>query len=299
MRILCDVIMIDRKSAAEVGIQAWVVRHVFWKSEAGQKMLHDLFSDVRMLAQDIGLMNKVSRPLWKALRIDGRPAGFRGEPPIPHADSSARGPPHHPFPERRPARQSAVRRHPILLRRRLLSVLACPVNCIHAPGEPGFGTADMLYVDPRTCVDCGACTTACPVDASSHTALSEPELPPPGTQRLLLQRESARRPRAHARRAPAAHLAAGRAVRGRRRRRSAGLFAADELLRHPGVRVTVFDRLRPRTVSRGPASHRTTRTPSRSPNSSAIESQPGFSYRLGVRIGTDLTHPTSCARTTR
>ncbi len=27
-------------------------------------------------------------------------------------------------------------------------VVACPVNCIHpAPGEPGFATAEMLYVD--------------------------------------------------------------------------------------------------------------------------------------------------------
>ena len=86
MRVLCDVIMIpDRKSAAQVGIPGWVIKDVFWKSEAGRKMLHDLFSDVRMLAEDIGLMNKVSRPLWKALRIDGRPARFRGEPAL-HTD---------------------------------------------------------------------------------------------------------------------------------------------------------------------------------------------------------------------
>ncbi|WP_314412236.1 AurF N-oxygenase family protein [Streptomyces kroppenstedtii] len=86
MRTLCDVIMIpDRKSAAQVGIPAWVIKDVFWKSEAGQRMLHDLFSDVRMLAHDIGLMNKVSRPLWRALRIDGRPARFRGEPAL-HTD---------------------------------------------------------------------------------------------------------------------------------------------------------------------------------------------------------------------
>jgi ferredoxin--NADP+ reductase len=45
-------------------------------------------------------------------------------------------------------------------------VSVCPVNCIHpAPGEPGFGTTDMLYVDPAVCIDCGACADACPVDA--------------------------------------------------------------------------------------------------------------------------------------
>ncbi|MZD07386.1 diiron oxygenase [Streptomyces sp. SID5785] len=81
MRTLCDVIMIpDRRSAAEVGIPAWVIKDVFWKSEAGEKTLHELFSDVRMLAEEIGLMNKASRRVWKALRISGRPARFRGEP---------------------------------------------------------------------------------------------------------------------------------------------------------------------------------------------------------------------------
>lgn len=42
----------------------------------------------------------------------------------------------------------------------------CPVNCIHPTrGEPEFGSTDQLYVDPRTCIDCGACADACPVDA--------------------------------------------------------------------------------------------------------------------------------------
>ena len=36
-------------------------------------------------------------------------------------------------------------------------VYACPVNCIHpSPDEPGFLTAEMLYIDPAACVDCGA-----------------------------------------------------------------------------------------------------------------------------------------------
>ena len=45
-------------------------------------------------------------------------------------------------------------------------VEVCPVDCIHpTPDESGFGTAEMLYIDPTTCVDCGACVTACPVGA--------------------------------------------------------------------------------------------------------------------------------------
>src|ERR1700730_1034483 len=45
-------------------------------------------------------------------------------------------------------------------------VSACPVNCIHpTPDEPGYATAEMLYIDPDGCVDCGECVAACPVDA--------------------------------------------------------------------------------------------------------------------------------------
>ena len=43
-------------------------------------MLRDLFADVRTLAEEAGLMNRVSRRVWKALKIDGRPARYRSEP---------------------------------------------------------------------------------------------------------------------------------------------------------------------------------------------------------------------------
>ena len=45
-------------------------------------------------------------------------------------------------------------------------IQACPVNCIHpAPGEPEFDHAEMLYIDPAVCIDCGACADVCPVRA--------------------------------------------------------------------------------------------------------------------------------------
>ncbi|MBZ4018738.1 FAD-dependent oxidoreductase [Streptomyces purpurogeneiscleroticus] len=45
-------------------------------------------------------------------------------------------------------------------------VAVCPVNCIHpTPDERAFGSTEMLYVDPKACIDCGACADACPVDA--------------------------------------------------------------------------------------------------------------------------------------
>ena len=42
----------------------------------------------------------------------------------------------------------------------------CPVDCIHPrKDEPEFQTANMLYIHPEECIDCGACVPACPVAA--------------------------------------------------------------------------------------------------------------------------------------
>lgn len=42
----------------------------------------------------------------------------------------------------------------------------CPVDCIHpTTGEDGFEEAEMLYINPDECIDCGACEPACPVTA--------------------------------------------------------------------------------------------------------------------------------------
>ena len=42
----------------------------------------------------------------------------------------------------------------------------CPVDCIHpTKDEPTFAEAEMLYIDPDTCIDCGLCVDECPVQA--------------------------------------------------------------------------------------------------------------------------------------
>ncbi|MGW0122556.1 FAD-dependent oxidoreductase [Streptomyces sp. NPDC003327] len=176
-------------------------------------------------------------------------------------------------------------------------VLACPVNCIHpAPGEPGFAEAEMLYVDPRTCVDCGACVTACPVDAlKPHTRLT------PAEQPFLALNAAYYEDHPHADRAPLAVVPRPRRLTPRAADRPvrvavvgagpAGLFAADELLAHPGVAVTVHDRLpTPYGLARTGVApdHQDTRRVTRLFR--AIESQPGFSYRLDVEVGRDLHH---------
>ena len=102
----------------------------------------------------------------------------------------------------------------------------------------------MLYVDPVSCVDCGACATACPVDAVvPHTKLTDKQLP------FIELNASYYKEHPHQDRTPLALVEKDRpsptdglrvAVVGAG---PAGLYAADELLRLPGVEVDVFDRL--------------------------------------------------------
>lgn len=172
-------------------------------------------------------------------------------------------------------------------------VVACPVNCIHpAPGEPGFAEAEMVYVDADSCVDCGACVTACPVDAiKPHTKLTDAELPFLALNRLYFAENP------HADRTPLALVPPTRTVRADDVRVAvigagpAGLYAADELLKHAGVRVDVYDRLpTPYGLARAGVApdHQHTKQVARL--FAAIEGQPGFRYRLNVEVGRDISH---------
>lgn len=45
-------------------------------------------------------------------------------------------------------------------------VAVCPVDCIHpTKEEAAYEKAEMLYIDPGTCIDCGLCVDECPVKA--------------------------------------------------------------------------------------------------------------------------------------
>ena len=53
-------------------------------------------------------------------------------------------------------------------------VEVCPVDCIHpTKDEDNFEEAKQLYIEPDTCIDCGACEPVCPVTA----IFPEEELP--------------------------------------------------------------------------------------------------------------------------
>ena len=179
-------------------------------------------------------------------------------------------------------------------------VYACPVNCIHpSPDEPGFATAEMLYIDPAACVDCGACVSACPVGAIAPDNRLEPKQLPfvalnaafypergpdekvPPTSKLAPVIE-----------APMVHPRAGDpltvAIVGSG---PAAMYAADELLTQHGVRVNVFERLpTPYGLVRAGVApdHQTTKRVTKLFDK--VTRAPGFTFYLNVEVGSDLTH---------
>jgi ferredoxin--NADP+ reductase len=179
-------------------------------------------------------------------------------------------------------------------------VYACPVNCIHpSPDEPGFATAEMLYIDPVACVDCGACVSACPVGAIAPDTRLEPRQLPfvalnaafypdrpageklPPTSKLAPVVDA---PKVHARGAnPLTVAIVGSGP--------AAMYAADELLTQRGVRVNVFERLpTPYGLVRAGVApdHQSTKRVTRLFDN--IAKRRGFRFFLNVEVGSDLSH---------
>ena len=81
MRALCNSIVIPPpRFRQEFDIPRSVIREIFWRSPESKRFLRNVFGDVRMLADQCGLMNPASRLLWRALGIGGRPSRYRSEP---------------------------------------------------------------------------------------------------------------------------------------------------------------------------------------------------------------------------
>ena len=179
-------------------------------------------------------------------------------------------------------------------------VYACPVNCIHpTPDEPGFGTAEMLHIDPVACVDCGACVSACPVGAiAPDSKLTTEQLPfieinasfypkPPAGEKLPPTSKLAPviqapliRPRGNG---PLCVAVVGSGP--------AAMYAADELLTQHGVRVNVFEKLpTPYGLVRAGVApdHQTTKRVTRLFDRMAHHR--GFEFYLNVEVGQHLSH---------
>ncbi len=81
MRVAADEIMTPPGSLAKrVGIPREVFREAFWESPTSRQIMASYFSNMRALAVETGLMNRVSRRVWQAMGIDGEPSRYRGEP---------------------------------------------------------------------------------------------------------------------------------------------------------------------------------------------------------------------------
>lgn len=81
MRWLAGEIMtMPRSVARRLEIPDAVYKEAFWDSPASREILASYFGDMRALAHETGLMNPVSRRLWKRLGISGAPSRFRGQP---------------------------------------------------------------------------------------------------------------------------------------------------------------------------------------------------------------------------
>ena len=81
MRVLCDVIVIPPTAFWEkFDIPRSVREDLFWGSDTARQELQSYFGDVRALAFQCGLMNPVSRRVWRMLSIDGEATRFRSEP---------------------------------------------------------------------------------------------------------------------------------------------------------------------------------------------------------------------------
>ncbi|MGW6421761.1 AurF N-oxygenase family protein [Nocardia sp. NPDC055053] len=81
MRWLADELVKPSKSfAKKFDIPDEVFADAFWRSPTSRKILSGFFGDMRALADELGLMNPVTKQLWKLLKIDGGHARYRGEP---------------------------------------------------------------------------------------------------------------------------------------------------------------------------------------------------------------------------
>ena len=179
-------------------------------------------------------------------------------------------------------------------------VYACPVNCIHpSPDEPGFVTAEMLYIDPVACVDCGACVSACPVGAIAPDARLTPDQLP----FIALNASYYPDRPADEKLPPTSKLAPvipAPEVRGNHRgpltvaivgSGPAAMYAADELLTQHGVRVNVFEKLpAPYGLVRAGVApdHQTTKRVTQLFD--RIVRRREFRFFLNVEIGKHLSH---------
>lgn len=83
MRVLGDAILVpSTQMRREFDIPKSVMKDLYWRTPESRENLREVFADVRMLAEEAGLMTRLGRNMWRLLKIDGRSSRFRSEPAV-------------------------------------------------------------------------------------------------------------------------------------------------------------------------------------------------------------------------
>jgi hypothetical protein len=90
MRVLCSAIVVPPRAFwKQFDIPRSVRKELFFDAPQSRMFLRNMFSDVRMLAYDTGLMNPLAKIMWKICKIDGPPSRYRSEPQRQHVVAAA------------------------------------------------------------------------------------------------------------------------------------------------------------------------------------------------------------------
>lgn len=170
-------------------------------------------------------------------------------------------------------------------------VAVCPVNCIHpTPDEPEFFTAEMLFIDPETCIDCGACIDECPVEAivpdDQLEERDEPYLQINADYYKDHDVEGGLVPPTKAPQLPDAELHVAIVGAG-----PAAFYAAEGLVRKSQVKVDMFDRLpHPYGLVRAGVAPDHAATKGVESTFAATAAKRNFAYFLNVEVGKHISH---------
>jgi ferredoxin--NADP+ reductase len=151
---------------------------------------------------------------------------------------------------------------------------------------------EMLHIDPQTCIDCGACVEACPVEAiKAEDELDDPELPfielnADYFEQHPMQTGQLDVPKPLWRKADFSEMRVAIVGSG-----PAAFYAASELIALKGVQVDMFERLlTPYGLVRSGVAPDHPGTKAVTDIFRTLERRKNFRLHLGVQIGVDLTH---------
>jgi len=73
MRVLCQAIVVPPRSFfSKFDIPRLVRKELFFNAPDSRQALRDMYGDVRMLCEDVGLMNPFALLLWRICKINGQ-----------------------------------------------------------------------------------------------------------------------------------------------------------------------------------------------------------------------------------